>query len=86
LLEIVFADKYLAPAPERAPSEDSGRRDIRVPVEALDTLAAEETAQRFRLAFVGHDGQSSRFSHAGIFTPLAEERACPASSRNECVS
>lgn len=85
-LEIVLADKDLAPASEGAPSEDSGRRDIRVPVEALDTLAAEETAQGFRLAFVGHHGQPNRFSHAGIFTPRAQDRACPASLRNECVS
>lgn len=76
-LEIVLADKDFAPASEGAPSEDSGRRDIRIPVEAPDTLAAEETAQRFRLAFVGHDGQPSRFSHAGIFTPRTEERGLP---------
>jgi len=75
-LEIVLVHEDLAPAAEGAASEDPGRRDIRVPVEALDALAAEETDQGLRLAFIGYYRQSHRLSH-GVDSPSSPRNGLP---------
>jgi hypothetical protein len=67
-LEIVFVDDDLAPAAEGRAPEDPSRRDVGVTVEAVDALAAEETAKSLSRAFVRNDGQPDRFSHTFIFT------------------
>jgi hypothetical protein len=76
-LEIVLVHEDLAPAPEGVPSEDPGRRDIRVPVEALDALAAEETYQGLGRAFIGYYGQSHRLSHGADSLSSPRNRLCP---------
>jgi DNA uptake protein ComE-like DNA-binding protein len=80
-LEIVFGDEDLAPAAEVRASEDPSRRDVGVAVEAVDALAAEETAKSLSRAFVRNNGQSHRFCHTFIITfqprngPLADRPA-----------
>jgi hypothetical protein len=44
-LEIILGDEDLAPAAEGRAPEGPSRRDVGVTVEAVDVLAAEETAR-----------------------------------------
>jgi hypothetical protein len=66
-LEIILGDEDLAPAAEGRAPKGPRRRDIGVTVEAVDALAAEETAKSLSRAFVRNDGQPHRFSHKFIF-------------------
>jgi hypothetical protein len=66
-LEIVFGDEDLAPAAKGRASEGRSRRDVGLTVEAVDALAAEETAKSLSRTFVWNDGQPHRFSHKFIF-------------------
>jgi hypothetical protein len=62
-LEIVFGDEDLAPAAKGRAPEGPSRRYVGVTVEAVDALAAEETAKSLSRAFVRNDGQPHPFSH-----------------------
>jgi hypothetical protein len=62
-LEIVLDDEDLAPAAKGRAPEGPSRRYVGVTVEAVDALAAEETAKSLSRAFVRNDGQPHPFSH-----------------------
>jgi hypothetical protein len=75
-LEIVFGDEDLAPAGKGRAPEGPSRRHVGVTVEAVDALAAEETAKSLSRAFVRNDSQPHRFSHKLILALRPRNGLC----------